>query len=168
MLFLRQGLHHTNFCLLQEHIRASGGVTLKGYDITGSYQIHYRENLWILEPHFRAQHTNFHSCHPADFIHIPLSCRKTLTTDKGGIEITSDPVSVDGKVVVTVDHLRESFVVRFHINNKGPDCVHFTYYTALHKIRCFTLEDERRVTRVCPLFLCPGKFIELSLLIING
>ncbi|XP_034021907.1 putative helicase mov-10-B.2 [Thalassophryne amazonica] len=83
--------------------------------------------------------------------------RKELTADKGGIEIASDPVVSSGKVQFTVDHLKELFAVKFCITNKGPNCVNFTYYTALHKIRCFTLEDERRVTRVCPLYLCPGE-----------
>ncbi|XP_076597717.1 putative helicase mov-10-B.2 [Chaetodon auriga] len=87
--------------------------------------------------------------------------RKQLTADKGGIEITSDPVATDGKVQFTVDRLRELFIVRFHIANTGKNCIHFTYYTALHKIRCFTLEDERRVTRACPLFLCPGESYEV-------
>uniref|UniRef100_A0A4W6EEP5 RNA helicase n=1 Tax=Lates calcarifer TaxID=8187 RepID=A0A4W6EEP5_LATCA len=50
------------------------------------------------------------------------------------IEITSDPVASGGKVQFTVDRLRELFIVRFHILNKGPDCIHFTYYTALHRI----------------------------------
>lgn len=87
--------------------------------------------------------------------------RKELTADKGGIEITSDPVASGGKVQFTVDHLKELFILKFHIMNKGTNCIHFTYYTALHKIRCFTLEDERRVTRACPLFLCPGESYEV-------
>ncbi|XP_041811417.1 putative helicase mov-10-B.2 [Chelmon rostratus] len=87
--------------------------------------------------------------------------RKKLTADKGGIEITSDPVADGGKVQFTVDRLRELVIVRFHIVNKGKNCIHFTYYTALHKIRCFTLEDERRVSRACPLFLCPGESYEV-------
>uniref|UniRef100_A0AAQ4QBB5 RNA helicase n=1 Tax=Gasterosteus aculeatus aculeatus TaxID=481459 RepID=A0AAQ4QBB5_GASAC len=88
--------------------------------------------------------------------------RKKLTADKGGIEITSDPVaSGGGKVQFTVGRLREPFLLRFHILNKGPDSVHFTSYTALHKIRCFTLEDERRVNRAAPLFLCPGESYEV-------
>nr|XP_046239070.1 putative helicase mov-10-B.1 isoform X2 [Scatophagus argus] len=87
--------------------------------------------------------------------------REKLTADKGGIEITSDPVTQAGKVHFTVDRLRELFIVRFHIVNKGPNCVHFTYYTVLHRIRCFTLEDERRVTRACPLFLCTGESYEV-------
>uniref|UniRef100_A0A4W6EJL6 RNA helicase n=1 Tax=Lates calcarifer TaxID=8187 RepID=A0A4W6EJL6_LATCA len=92
---------------------------------------------------------------------IYINGRPQLTADKGGIEITSDPVASGGKVQFTVDRLRELFIVRFHILNKGPDCIHFTYYTALHRIRCFTLEDERRVNRACPLFLCPGESYEV-------
>lgn len=88
--------------------------------------------------------------------------RKEHTADKGGIEITSDPVETGGKVQFAVDRLREPFVVRFHIVNKGTDNVHLTYYTALHRIRCFTLEDKRRVTRASPLFLCPGESYEVE------
>lgn len=91
-----------------------------------------------------------------------LSHRKELTADKGGIEITSDPATSAGKIQFTVEHLRELFVVKFSIFNKGPNSVHFTYYTALHRIRCFSLEDERRVTRVSPLFLCPGATTKVS------
>ncbi|KAF7668035.1 hypothetical protein LDENG_00036090 [Lucifuga dentata] len=87
--------------------------------------------------------------------------RAELIADKGGIEITSNPMTSSGKVQFSVDHLRELFIVRFHIVNKGENCSHFTYYTALHKIRCFTLEDTRRVTRACPLFLCPGETYEV-------
>uniref|UniRef100_A0A8C3A0F6 RNA helicase n=1 Tax=Cyclopterus lumpus TaxID=8103 RepID=A0A8C3A0F6_CYCLU len=83
--------------------------------------------------------------------------RKKLTADKWGIELTSDPAARGGKVHITVDRLRESVVLTFHILNKGTHCIHFTFYTALHKIRCFTLEDERRVDRASPLFLRPGE-----------
>uniref|UniRef100_A0A667WMC0 RNA helicase n=1 Tax=Myripristis murdjan TaxID=586833 RepID=A0A667WMC0_9TELE len=83
--------------------------------------------------------------------------REELTADKGGIEITSEPEATRGKVQFSVGRLKELFVINFHILNKGPNCIHFTYYTALHRIRCFTLIDERRVTRACPLFLCPGE-----------
>ncbi|KAJ0068634.1 hypothetical protein NL108_010303, partial [Boleophthalmus pectinirostris] len=94
----------------------------------------------------------------------PIAPVKELTADKGGIEITSDPAESEGKIHFTVEHLRELFTVRFCIFNKGTDCIHFTYYTALHRIRCFTLEDERRVTRACPLFLCPGEVYEVKVL----
>lgn len=87
--------------------------------------------------------------------------RKELTSDKGGINIKSDPETQAGKIKFTVDRLKELFTVRFHILNNGSDCIHFTYYTALHKMHCFTMEDERRVSRACPLFLCPGVSIVL-------
>uniref|UniRef100_A0A8C7LVX8 RNA helicase n=1 Tax=Oncorhynchus mykiss TaxID=8022 RepID=A0A8C7LVX8_ONCMY len=83
--------------------------------------------------------------------------RAELTSDKGGIEITSDPEMTNGKVTFSVERLQETFAVKFYISNNGASCVYFTYYTALHRIRCFTLMDERRVTRACPLFLCPGE-----------
>ncbi|KAM8916086.1 putative helicase mov-10-B.1 isoform 3-T3 [Spinachia spinachia] len=92
----------------------------------------------------------------------PLSYRKKLTADKGGIEITSQPVASGGKVQFSVHRLRESFLVRFHILNSGPNSVHFTFYTALHRMRCFALQDERRVSRASPLFLCPGESYEVA------
>uniref|UniRef100_A0A7N9ANR7 RNA helicase n=1 Tax=Mastacembelus armatus TaxID=205130 RepID=A0A7N9ANR7_9TELE len=94
---------------------------------------------------------------------MPVSHRKELIADKGGIEITSDPVASSGKVQFTVGRLRELFIVRFHISNKGTNCIHFTYYTALHKIRCFTLEDQRRVTRAysCMLLFSAGESYEV-------
>lgn len=99
-----------------------------------------------------------------EVLHKLKSDRKELTADKGGIEITSDPATTDGKIQFTVDQLRELFTVKFCIFNKGTSGVHFTYYTALHRIRCFTLEDEKRVTRACPLFLCPGESYAVKVL----
>ncbi|KAF3856633.1 hypothetical protein F7725_017356 [Dissostichus mawsoni] len=90
-----------------------------------------------------------------------LSHRKKMTADKGGIQITSDPAAIGGKVQFTVERLKELFLIRFHIANKGTHCVNFTFYTALHNMHCFTLEDERRVTRACPLFLSPGESYEV-------
>ncbi|XP_074537209.1 putative helicase mov-10-B.2 [Halichoeres trimaculatus] len=88
--------------------------------------------------------------------------RKVLTSDKGGIEITSDPAASGGKVKFTVERLNELFIIKFNILNKGTNCINFTYYTALHKFHCFTLKDERNVTRACPLFLCPGETYEVA------
>ncbi|XP_024282321.1 putative helicase mov-10-B.1 isoform X1 [Oncorhynchus tshawytscha] len=88
--------------------------------------------------------------------------RAELTSDKGGIEITSDPEMTNGKVTFSVERLQETFAVKFYISNNGASCVYFTYYTALHRIRCFTLMDERRVTRACPLFLCPGESYDVE------
>lgn len=89
-------------------------------------------------------------------VQLCLSFREELIADKRGIEITSTPESEGGKVVFSLERLKEVFIVRFHIANKGSSCVYFTYYTALHKIRCFTLEDDHSLTRVNPLILCPG------------
>ncbi|XP_030634044.1 putative helicase mov-10-B.1 [Chanos chanos] len=88
--------------------------------------------------------------------------RAELIADKGGIEITSDPGSTHGKVQVNIQDLGKLFTVRFHIMNKGENCIYFSYYTALHRICCFTLVDKRRVTRVCPLLLCPGESYEVE------
>nr|XP_020485088.1 putative helicase mov-10-B.1 [Labrus bergylta] len=88
--------------------------------------------------------------------------REELTADKGGIQITSDPAASGGKVTFTVDRLGESFTVTFKILNKGTNCINFTFYTALHKIHCFTLRDERKVTRACPVFLCPDESYEVD------
>ncbi|CAM4628135.1 unnamed protein product [Leuciscus chuanchicus] len=83
--------------------------------------------------------------------------RAELTKDKGGVEITSDPNATKGKVMFITKELGKLSVVKFHIINRGEGCVYFTYYTALHKMRCFTLVDKRRVNRVSPLLLCPGE-----------
>uniref|UniRef100_A0A673M1T7 RNA helicase n=1 Tax=Sinocyclocheilus rhinocerous TaxID=307959 RepID=A0A673M1T7_9TELE len=89
--------------------------------------------------------------------HVCLSFRAELIKDKGGVEITSDPKATKGKVTFIIKEQGKLFVVKFHIVNRGESCVYFTYYTALHKMRCFTLVDERRVNRVSPLLLCPGE-----------
>lgn len=83
--------------------------------------------------------------------------RAELIKDKGGVEITSDPKATKGKVTFIIKELGKLFVVKFNIVNRGESCVYFTYYTALHKMRCFTLVDKRRVNRVSPLLLCPGE-----------
>ncbi|RXN09183.1 helicase mov-10 [Labeo rohita] len=83
--------------------------------------------------------------------------RAELIKDKGGVEITSDPKATKGKVKFIIKEQGKLFVVKFHIVNRGENCVYFTYYTALHKMRCFTLVDKRRVNRVSPLLLCPGE-----------
>uniref|UniRef100_A0A669CCT7 RNA helicase n=1 Tax=Oreochromis niloticus TaxID=8128 RepID=A0A669CCT7_ORENI len=85
---------------------------------------------------------------------------KELTADKGGIEITSDPVESGGKVQFTVDRLREPFVVRFHIVNKGTDCIHLTYYTALHRIQM--REINWLMFTISSLFFSPGESYEVK------
>ncbi|TVK90475.1 putative RNA helicase SDE3 [Bagarius yarrelli] len=63
----------------------------------------------------------------------------------------------NGKVVLNIKLIDTVYVVKFQIVNKGQKCIHFTLYSALHRIRCFTLVSERRVSRACPLLLCPGE-----------
>ncbi|XP_062852676.1 putative helicase mov-10-B.1 [Trichomycterus rosablanca] len=83
--------------------------------------------------------------------------RASLISNKGGICITSDPKTTNGKLVFNIKLGDKVHVVKYNIKNNGQKCVYFTFYTALHKIRCFTLVDKRRVSRVCPLLLCPGE-----------
>ncbi|XP_051562486.1 putative helicase mov-10-B.1 isoform X2 [Myxocyprinus asiaticus] len=83
--------------------------------------------------------------------------RAELIKDKGGVEITSDPKDTKGKVTFSIEELGKLFVVKFHIVNRGQRCIYFSDYTALHRMCCFTLVDESRVNRVCPLLLCPGE-----------
>ncbi|XP_012690883.1 putative helicase mov-10-B.1 [Clupea harengus] len=82
--------------------------------------------------------------------------RAKLIADKGGIQISSDPVATGGKVHLNIQHIEKVFIVKFHIQSTGTKSIYFNYYTALHRIRCFTLVDEKRVTRISPLLLCPG------------
>ncbi|KAM9758598.1 putative helicase mov-10-B.1 [Menidia menidia] len=88
--------------------------------------------------------------------------RKEIIVDKQGIEITSDPVASSEKIQFTACPQREPFVVTLHIANKGPNNVNFIDYKALSRFRCFTLVDERRVSKACPLFLCPGESYDVA------
>ncbi|XP_013864094.1 putative helicase mov-10-B.1 [Austrofundulus limnaeus] len=87
---------------------------------------------------------------------------KQMSADKKGIVITSDPELRDGKVQFTVDVQKESFVVKFHVVNKGPNYIYFTNYTVLDRVRCFTLEAERKVTKASSLLLCPDEHYDLA------
>ncbi|XP_051996519.1 putative helicase mov-10-B.1 [Xyrauchen texanus] len=98
----------------------------------------------------------------SEILHKLRVKRAELIKDKGGVEITSDPKGTKGKVMFSIEGLGKLFVVKFHIINKGQSCVYFSYYTALHRMRCFTLVDERRVNRVCPLLLCPGESYDVK------
>lgn len=101
------------------------------------------------------KNTKIHTLILILILFVPHS--KQMSADKKGIVITSDPESRDGKVQFTVDVQKESFVVKFHIVNKGPNYIYFTNHTVLDRIHCFTLEAERRVTKACSLLLCPGE-----------
>uniref|UniRef100_A0A3P9KYN0 RNA helicase n=1 Tax=Oryzias latipes TaxID=8090 RepID=A0A3P9KYN0_ORYLA len=80
--------------------------------------------------------------------------RKEMLADKGGIIITSDPMISNGKVQVSVDLGKKHHVIGFHIVNRSPSCINFTYYTAISRIHHPSLEDERKVSRVNPVLLC--------------
>uniref|UniRef100_A0A3P9J5U5 RNA helicase n=1 Tax=Oryzias latipes TaxID=8090 RepID=A0A3P9J5U5_ORYLA len=84
--------------------------------------------------------------------------RKEMLADKGGVIITSDPMTSNGKVQVSVDLGKKHLVVRFHIDNRSPSCINFTYYTAISRIHHPSLQDERRVSRVNPVLLCSGNY----------
>ncbi|XP_060925046.1 putative helicase mov-10-B.1 [Limanda limanda] len=86
---------------------------------------------------------------------------KRLMADKKGIEITSNPKSIEGKVQYIAKTLRETFLIKFHIENKGRYTINFTDCSARPRIRCFTLEDEMRVTSACPVSLNPGESYEV-------
>lgn len=80
-----------------------------------------------------------------------------MLADKGGIIITSDPMTSNGKVQVSVDLGKKHHVIGFHIVNRSPSCINFTYYTAISRIHHPCLEDERKVSRVNPVLLFSGK-----------
>lgn len=80
-----------------------------------------------------------------------------MISDKGGIKIESDPKGSDGEVHLSVAFEKQPFVIKFTIQNTGPHMVNFINYTVLDRVRCFNLNDQRKVTKANPLLLCPGK-----------
>ncbi|RVE72922.1 hypothetical protein OJAV_G00045260 [Oryzias javanicus] len=76
--------------------------------------------------------------------------RKEMVADKGGVIITSNPMAISGKVEVS----KKPLVVSFHIVNRSPNYINFTFYHAISRINCFSHEDERRVSKANPVFLC--------------
>ncbi|XP_077369046.1 putative helicase mov-10-B.1 [Festucalex cinctus] len=80
--------------------------------------------------------------------------RSQFISDKNGIIITSDHEFIDGLLSLELE--THMFVVNLKVENTGTQTVHFTYYTALHKLSCFTLKDDHKVTRKNPLSLKPG------------
>ncbi|XP_077429525.1 putative helicase mov-10-B.1 [Vanacampus margaritifer] len=80
--------------------------------------------------------------------------RSQFISDKNGIVITSDHEFTDGLLCLEVE--TDKYVVNLKVENTGTQTVHFTYYAALHKLSCFTLKDEHKVTRKNPLSLKPG------------
>uniref|UniRef100_A0A3Q2E4J8 Putative helicase mov-10-B.2 n=1 Tax=Cyprinodon variegatus TaxID=28743 RepID=A0A3Q2E4J8_CYPVA len=54
------------------------------------------------------------------------------------------------------------YTVKLNVENTGDQPLYFTYYTPLHWLRCLTLRDEKRVTRLQPLLLNPGDSYEVE------
>lgn len=76
--------------------------------------------------------------------------------DKNGVRVSSELQIEDGKIQFFVDRA-ELHELKLFVENTGKEAMYFTYYSALHWLQCFTLEDSRRVTRNNPLHLKPGK-----------
>ncbi|KAJ8360337.1 hypothetical protein SKAU_G00168620 [Synaphobranchus kaupii] len=93
--------------------------------------------------------------------------RSEFIADKEGVVITSDHDMVEGRIQFCVERVQEVHVLKMYIQNMGAGALNFTYYTTLHRIRCFTLADEKRVTRACPLLLCPGDRYEVEVQFIS-
>lgn len=87
--------------------------------------------------------------------------RAEFTSDRFGISITSEELFIDGKMSLYVESLSE-YCLSLSIENTSNNTVHFTYYTALHWLQFFSLEDERRVTKANPLALSPGGHYEIK------
>ncbi|XP_046896067.1 putative helicase mov-10-B.1 [Hypomesus transpacificus] len=88
--------------------------------------------------------------------------RAMYISDKGGVTITTDHSMEEGRIRISVDGVTEVYVVSLFVENKGSGPVHFTYYSALHWMNCFILEDEHKVTRANPLQLLPGVRYEIQ------
>ncbi|XP_064161244.1 putative helicase mov-10-B.1 isoform X1 [Anguilla rostrata] len=93
--------------------------------------------------------------------------RSEFIADKEGVVITSDHDMAGGRIQFSVDQLQEVHVVKMYIQNTGAAALNFTYYTTLHRIRCFSLADEKRVTRASPLLLQPGDRYEVEVQFIS-
>ncbi|CAL8319741.1 unnamed protein product [Merluccius merluccius] len=98
--------------------------------------------------------------------HLMVLLKKDTTqfvSNKNGVIISSDHEDADGNIFLCVEDEAEVHVVRLCVKNEGTAVVHFTYYTMLNWLKCFTLDDERKVTRKCPLTLAPGDNYEIQL-----
>nr|XP_046153547.1 putative helicase mov-10-B.1 [Oncorhynchus gorbuscha] len=91
------------------------------------------------------------------------SDRAELISDRGGIRITSDHSVVDGLIKFSLESETEVYVVRLFLENSSSSPLFFTYYSALHRMTCFNLQDKQKVTRKNPLQLGPGDRYEVQL-----
>uniref|UniRef100_A0A673H768 RNA helicase n=1 Tax=Sinocyclocheilus rhinocerous TaxID=307959 RepID=A0A673H768_9TELE len=96
-------------------------------------------------------------------IHIAslLFPRSFFITDKYGVQVSSELCMEDGKIQIGVDRA-EVYELKLFVENTGQEAVYFTYYTSLHWLQYFTLEDSRRVTRNNPLCLEPREKYEVT------
>jgi len=80
--------------------------------------------------------------------------RSHFIADKNGVRVSSDLQIEDGKIQLSVERA-EVYELKLFVENTGQEAVYFTYYTALHWLQCFTLEDRKKVTRNNELRLEP-------------
>ncbi|XP_077079162.1 putative helicase mov-10-B.2 isoform X2 [Siphateles boraxobius] len=86
--------------------------------------------------------------------------RSVFIADKHGVRLFSELQIEDGKIQLCVERA-EVYELKLFVENTGQEAVYFTYYTALHWMQCFTLEDSSKVTRNNPLRLEPSKKYEV-------
>ncbi|XP_041952750.1 putative helicase mov-10-B.1 isoform X2 [Alosa sapidissima] len=82
--------------------------------------------------------------------------RSEFIADRGGVRISSGHQQGEGRICVSVQSAAEC-EVQLCVENTGDGAVLFTYYSLLHWVACFSLEDEQKVTRARPLHLPPGE-----------
>uniref|UniRef100_A0A3P8S1T5 RNA helicase n=1 Tax=Amphiprion percula TaxID=161767 RepID=A0A3P8S1T5_AMPPE len=88
--------------------------------------------------------------------------RAQFIADKHGICISCDHKPFEnGKLGLLVKDTYEC-VIKLNVKNTGTEPVYFTYYTALHWLKYFTLMDEHKVTKLSPLSLKPGDSYEIQ------
>ncbi|CAM4716224.1 unnamed protein product [Leuciscus chuanchicus] len=88
--------------------------------------------------------------------------RSVFIEDKNGVRVSSELQIEDGKIQLCVERT-EVYELKLFVENTGEEAVYFTYYTALHWLQCFTLEDSRKVTRNNPHRLEPCEKYEVTL-----
>uniref|UniRef100_A0A3P8YH01 RNA helicase n=1 Tax=Esox lucius TaxID=8010 RepID=A0A3P8YH01_ESOLU len=74
--------------------------------------------------------------------------------------ITSDHPVKDGLIKFSLESVH---IVHLFLKNSSSSPLLFTYYSALHRMSCFTLQDTQKVTRNNPLQLAPGEQYEVQL-----
>uniref|UniRef100_A0A672R621 RNA helicase n=1 Tax=Sinocyclocheilus grahami TaxID=75366 RepID=A0A672R621_SINGR len=117
----------------------------------------YNVVLFFEFPFYILQHLSMRSSVAA--LYLP---RSVFISDKSGVRVSSELQIEDGMIQLFVEKA-EICELKLFVENTGQDAVYFTYYTALHWLQYFTLEDSRRVTRNNPLRLEPCEKYEVTL-----